>query len=100
MDEQKTTTSEKATAATQVGDNGDKPHQPDKIERAELAVKRMEEAEKRLDDKIAKLTELETNRLLGSTAGGHIEAQPAKVETAKEYSDRVMKNVVPVIKDE
>ena len=62
----------------------------DKIERAENVVKRMEETEKRLDEKISKLQELEVNRLLGSTAGGHIEAQPVKVETSKEYADRVM----------
>jgi hypothetical protein len=73
--------------------------EPDKIERAELAVKKMEEAEKRLDEKIAKLQELEVNRLLGSTAGGRVESQP-KVETAKEYSDRVMKNTIPAKKND
>jgi hypothetical protein len=58
----------------------------DKVERAELAVKKFEEAEKRIDEKIAKLTELEANRLLGSTAGGHIEAQPeAKNAKAIEF---------------
>ena len=53
-------------------------HEPDKIERAEMAVKRMEEAEKRLDEKISKLTELETNRLLGSSAGGHVDPVPVR----------------------
>lgn len=72
----------------------------DKIERAELAVKKFEEAEKRIDEKIAHLTELEANRLLGSTAGGHVEATPAKVETAKEYSERVMSNKVSVVKND
>jgi hypothetical protein len=67
-----------------------KEENPNKIERAELAVKRIEEAEKRLDDKIAKLTELETSRILGSTAGGHIEAKPV-IETAKEYADKIMR---------
>jgi hypothetical protein len=72
---------------------GEAKTEPDKIERAELAVKKMEEAEKRLDEKIAKLQELEVNRLLGSTAGGRVESTP-KVETAKEYADKVMKNEV------
>lgn len=67
--------------------------EPDKIERAELAVKKMEEAEKRLDEKIAKLQELEVNRLLGSTAGGRVEPV-AHVETAKEYSERVLSGQV------
>lgn len=75
---------EKITGKTETTPNlnaGNQPERYDKIERAELAVQRMEEAEKRLDEKIAKLTELETNRILSGTAGGHIEPIPAKVET-------------------
>jgi len=89
-------TGKEATAPN--NDSGNQPKELGKIERAELAVKRMEEAEKRLDEKISKLTELEANRLLGSSAGGHIEPVPAKVETAKEYANRVMNNK-PIIKD-
>ena len=79
---------------------GDKPRSLDKVERAEQAVERMEAAEKRLDEKIAKLTELQADRLLGGTAGGHIEPKPVKVETAKEYADRVMNNNISVKKDD
>lgn len=86
------------TETTQNTNSGDKPRELGKIERAELAVKRMEEAEKRLDEKIAKLTELEANRLLGGTAGGHVEPVAPKIETAKEYADRVMSNK-SIIKD-
>lgn len=86
------------TEAVSNSNNGDKPRELSKIERAELAVKRMAEAEQRLDEKIAKLSELEANRLLGSTSGGHIEPVPAKVETAKEYAQRVMNNQ-PIIKN-
>jgi len=64
--------------------------EPDKIERAEAAVKRMEEAEKRLDEKISKLQELEVNRLLGSTAGIRTEPQAVKEDTAKEYAEKVL----------
>lgn len=74
---------------------GNKPQELGKIERAELAVKRMEEAEKRLDDKIARLTELETNRLLGGTAGGHIETMrtPEQInqEKVKKAADEIVK---------
>ena len=90
-------TDEKTQSAANDTGAGDKPQELNKVERAELAVKRMEEAEKRLDEKIAKLTELQADRLLGSTAGGHVEAQPAKVETAKEYAERVMTNKIPKI---
>lgn len=69
---------------------GDKPQTLDKVERAELAVKRMEEAEKRIDEKIAKLTELQADSLLGGTAGGHVEPTPVKEPTAKEYADAVL----------
>lgn len=34
---------------------------------------------------------IQANEMLGSSAGGHIEPTSAKEETAKEYSDRVMK---------
>jgi cobalamin biosynthesis Mg chelatase CobN len=77
---------------------GVQPEKLGKIERAEQAVKRMEEAEKRLDDKIARLSELEADRLLGSSAGGHVEPVPAKMETAKEYAEKVMRNQ-PTIRD-
>ena len=64
------------------------------IERAESAVQRMQEAEKRLDEKIAKLTELETNRILGSTAGNHIERitpEQAKQNKAQSIADDIAK---------
>jgi cobalamin biosynthesis Mg chelatase CobN len=56
----------------------------------------MEEIEKRLDEKTAKLQELEANRLLAGTAGGHIEAKPAQEPTAKEYAAAVLAGKVPV----
>lgn len=70
--------------------NGNKPTGFSAIDRAEQVAKRMEDSEKRLDEKISKLQELEANRLLGSTAGGRIEPEPVKEKTAKEYADEVM----------
>jgi len=84
----------KAETTTGDSQDGGQSQGLDKIQRAEFAVQRLEEAEKRLDDKIAKLTELEANRLLGSSAGGRVEPTPPKEETAKEYADRIMKNQV------
>ena len=87
----------KQTEAKPTENNGDgvQPEAMGKIERAEQAVKRMEEGERRLDEKIAKLQELEANRLLGSTAGGRVESEPAKEQTAKEYADEVMSGKKP-----
>lgn len=79
-------------------DKGDKPAEPDKIERAEQAVKRMEEAEKRLDEKISKLTELEANRLLGGSSGGHIETMKTPEQAAQEKAQRNADEIVKAFK--
>lgn len=84
----------KTEQTTQNINTGDKPAELGKIERAELAVKRMEEAEKRLDDKIARLTELETNRLLGGTGGGHIETLKTPEQAAQERANRAADEIV------
>lgn len=73
---------------------GNKPGEPDKIERAEQAVKRMEEAEKRLDEKISRLTELEANRLLGGTSGGHIETMKTPEQLHQERAQREAGEIV------
>jgi hypothetical protein len=86
------------TPTTQNINAGDKPQELGKIERAELAVKRMEEAEKRLDDKIAKLTELETNRLLGGSAGGHIDTMKTPEQIQKEKMQRAADEIVKAFK--
>jgi len=67
---------------TNVND-GVQPAAIDKVERAEQAVRKMEDAEKRLDEKIAKLQELEANRLLGSSAGSRIETPQLTEEETK-----------------
>lgn len=77
---------------------GNQPSSPDKIERAELAVKRMEEAEKRLDDKIARLTELEANRLLGGTGGGHIETMKTPEQLQQDKVQRQADEIVKAFK--
>lgn len=48
--------------------------------------KEKEELTKIRDD----LNQLRSDQLLSGTAGGHIEAKPAKEETAKEYAQKVM----------
>lgn len=86
------------TGAAQDINAGDKPAAIDKIERAELAVKRMEETEKRLDEKIARLTELEANRLLGGTAGGHIESMKSIEQLRQEKIQREADAIVKAFK--
>jgi hypothetical protein len=69
-------------------DKIEQPKELDKVERAEIAVKKMEEVEKRLDEKIAKLTDLQADRLLGSTAGAHVDTKP-KEESPQDYAKRI-----------
>jgi len=62
---------------------------PDKVTRAENAVKSMEEAEKRIEEKIGKLEELRSERILGggSEAGftNTKQEQDQKIEMAKTF---------------
>ena len=41
---------------------------------------------------------LQAERMLAGTAGGRVEPQAPREETAKEYADRVMKNQVTAVK--
>ena len=87
--EQTSNEGEGKTATAQDSNAGNIASPVDKVERAESAVKRLEEAEKRIDEKIAQLAELKADRILGGTAGAHIETKPAE-ETPQEYAKRVM----------
>lgn len=82
----------KGTQQTQSGagiNEGNQPQENTLVERAEQAVKRYEDVEKRLDEKIAKLERLQSERILGGgSQAGFTEAQ--KVETPAEYAKRVM----------
>ena len=44
----------------------------------------------RMEKNIKDLKELEANKILGGTAGGHIPAPEKKEETPKEYKDRIL----------
>lgn len=46
-----------------------------------------------------RLEALRADQLLSGTAGGHIEAQPVKPETAKEYANRIMNNKIQIKKE-
>ena len=55
------------------------------------AIKTEKEELKTENDRKQKL---QAEELLSSNTGGHVEATPAKEETAKEYADKVMKNEI------
>lgn len=63
----------------------------DKVTRAEEAIKRMEELEKSISEKVEKLEQLRSDQLLSGTAGIKPDMPPAKVETSKDYANKVMR---------
>lgn len=72
-------------------EGGNNPAPTDKVERAELAVEKLEAIEKRLDEKTAHLQELEARRILGGKTAGADQEQ-SKEETPQEYAQRILKN--------
>lgn len=68
----------------------------DKVERAEMAVKKMAEFEQRIDEKIAKLEHLKSEAILGGkTEAGNPEVK--KELTAKEYANEFMRGKIKPI---
>ena len=67
----------------------------DKVERAEAAVKRIEETEARLDEKIAKLEDLKSEAVLSGETGGHVEAKPKPEISDEDYAAKAMAGEVP-----
>ena len=72
----------------------EKTNSSDLVERAKTEREALTKENERLEKNLKELRELEASRLLGGTAGGHVEATPVKEETSKEYADRVMNNKV------
>ena len=81
----KTTTEQ----ADQNNDNGDKSESFNILERARQEREGLAKENERLERNLRELREIETSRLLGSSAGGRVEPQPPKQETDKEYSQRI-----------
>ena len=47
-----------------------------------------------LEAELLRAQKIRNESLLAGTAGGHVESEPAKEETPKEYADKVMSGVV------
>ena len=65
------------------------PQTPSPMEKVENILKKIEETNQALDEKIKRLNEIEANRLLSGTGGGHIEA--VKTDPCKKMSDEIVK---------
>ncbi len=61
------------------------------VERAEAAVKRMEELDHKIEENLKTLTELTTRNILGGNSEAGSAPIPPKVETPKEYKDRILR---------
>lgn len=64
------------------------------VEEARLIRDEIIKERERLQEENNKREKLQANELLGSSAGGHVEAKPAVEETSKEYAEKVMKNEI------
>lgn len=84
---------EKTESPPADADSGDKPKAVDKVDRAEQAVKRMDEQLALMDEKIAELKKLETNRIFGGETEAGSKEEPVKQETNKEYRQRIEKEI-------
>jgi len=60
-------------------------------DKTEAIVTRQEEANKKTEELLTRQETLHANQRLAGTTGGNIKVE-SKEETAKEYSDRIMKN--------
>ena len=72
-------------------DKGDKPKATSPIEQADERIKRMEELDKSLGEKVKELGEIESRKMLGGgSQAGQAPAEKAE-ETNEEYVERVRK---------
>jgi len=60
------------------------------VERARMQAERLAQENERIEKNIREMRDIEASRLLGGTAGGRVEPQPPKQETAKEYAEKVL----------
>jgi hypothetical protein len=87
MDEEKGVTNESVS-----NDDGNQPKEVSPIEQANIAVKRMEEENARLERNIAELSNLRAAELIGGRTNAGKQDETQKEETPREYMKRVMSN--------
>ena len=63
------------------------------VERARQERERLQQENERFERNLVEARELEASRLLSGTAGGRVEPE-VKIETSKEYADKVMSGVI------
>ena len=63
-----------------------------KLDQADAKIKRLEELDKSLGEKIDKLEDIKASDMLGGTADAG-SVPKAKEETPKEYNDRIAKEI-------
>ncbi len=70
----------------------DKPAEPDKIDRANEAAERLEQANKVTENLVKRQEKLAVEKALGGKGEAGTEPVKKEEETPKEYKDRVMSN--------
>ena len=94
MSEEETKQENKETDKTDTegdADKGDKPSTMSKLDQADAKIKRLEELDKSLGEKIDKLDDIKASDLLGGSADAG-SGEVKKEETNQEYVDRMRKS--------
>lgn len=73
-------------------DDGNSTDNTSLLAKSIAAAERMEQANKKTEELIARQEKLQAEKLLGGTSGGNVEIKQ-KEETDKEYSDRIDKEI-------
>ena len=94
MNEQETNTGNSQTPTASNTPGGDKSDIDGRIKRINEAAERLEIAERKLAERESSLKEADAIRRIGGVTGGAPQEAALKVETAKEYSLRVMGNKI------
>jgi len=71
-----------------------KSENTDIVERARAEREKLEKENERLEKNLAELRELEANRLLGSTAGNHIESIKTPEQKLEEKTNKMADEIV------
>lgn len=64
------------------------------LEETKAAIEELKKEREEMTKVKEELEKLRSDQLLAGTAGGHVDPEPVKEDTPKEYSDKVMKGEI------
>jgi len=98
VDEKNNPQKVKENTAVENSEAGDKPQSDDIVKRAREEREGLERENERLEKNLKEMRDLEASRLLGSTAGGHIETMKTPAEKAEAQAQKAADEIVNAFK--